>query len=219
MTLVREHFNQAQNEIEKRIIRFSSMISDTLHKAFNTVLALDLSEAKQIIEHDKLIDEEQHKIEEACVKILATEQPVASDLRSLVAYIKELSLYEKIGDYAKSMCINTEMVTKQLIEEYSPHIIAQRKIVFEMLESTIEALVKKDANLARDTAQKDNQLDKNYRATQRELLKKLDNNDIHHESIVAFINIIKCFERIGDMISIIDELIVYAANGIHEDLN
>ncbi len=219
MTLVREHFNQAQNEIEKRMVCFSSVISDTLHKAFDVVLALNIPKAHKVIEQDKKIDEEQHSIEEACIKIIATEQPVASDLRGVVVYIKELSLYEKIGDYAKSMCKNIERVPKELIEEYSFHIKAQRKVIFEMLESTIKASSNRDANLARETAKKDNELDKNYRTAQRELLKKLDNHDIHHESIVSFITIIKCFERIGDMISIINELIIYAVDGIHEDLN
>lgn len=219
MTLIRKHFEETKQDIEKHIIRFSSTISDTIFKTFDIILRRDMIAANEIISADEAIDREQLNIEDMCVRTIATEQPIASDLRYLVAYIKIVAVYEKIADYTKTMCRKLELTTQQLIDAYTPHILEQKKIISEMLNGTIEALIKKNGNLARDIARTDSRLDANYRKTHRQLVKNLDNAQIPHNSTLSFLTIIRTFERIGDMLSIINELTVYAVDGSHIDLN
>ncbi len=216
---VRKHLEDAQYEIEKQLIRFSSIIAETLTQATEAVLSRDIITAKKLVTLDKTIDKEQQRIEDNCVRLIATEHPVASDLRSFVAYIKTASLYEKIADYIKTMCSKLELVSQQQIDSLQVHINEQKKVLFEMLDGTINALIKKDASLARKTAEMDDSLDKNYRKHNRKLIRTFDGQELPNESVLSLISLIRTFERIGDMLSIINELTIYAIDGTHVDLN
>ena len=209
----RTEYDHHLNELKYEIIRMSSLVEELLANSMNALVEKNVEEAKIIMKSDDVIDDLQDAIEEQCIMLIATQQPLAGDLRIIFASIKMVTDLERIADYgvgiAKTVVrLKDEEYIKPLID--LPHMT---EIACEMLKKSVQAFSNKDVDLAISTAKMDSKLDQLFKQIYRELLTYVMESPRHINQMMSFVLIARYLERVGDHIKNICEWIVYNATG------
>ena len=116
--MIRKHFSRELEKIKKQILSLGAKVEEQVRMATQAVETYDAELAKQIIKSDFEIDEMEVEIEEECLKILALHQPVAVDLRFLIAVIKINNDLERIGDQAVNIAERVDVIAKRDLSEF-----------------------------------------------------------------------------------------------------
>lgn len=215
---MREHFIQERESIHQDVLRMAVLVEENLLKARKALIDQDAKLAKEVIASDEKVNELELTITDRCVLFIATEQPVASDLRRIVACLKAVGDIERIGDYA----VHAAKRAKELADEtpIKPLIDVPKMLVLggEMLLDAVNALVGVDGELARRTAQRDSEMDSLNKQVYRELLALMleEKDNIKQATKLLFLS--RFLERMGDHAVNICGWALYAAEGVHEDL-
>lgn len=215
---MREHFIQEIENINQDILRMGVLVEENITKALKALVKQDLNLAKEVIEADNKVNEMELAISDRCAIFIAREQPVASDLRHIVACLKVVSDIERIGDYAvhaakRAKELSDEKYIKPLID-----IPQMLELGREMLKDSITALVKADDFLALEVAKRDKEMDSLNKQVYRELLALMleDRDNIKQATKLLFLS--RFLERLGDHAVNICSWAIYSAKGEHEDL-
>ncbi len=200
-------------KIKKRILLLASMIEERVRMAGQAVEKMNSELVNKIIKTDYEIDEMEVEIEEECLKILALYQPVAADLRFLIAVIKINNELERIGDEAVNIAQRVKTIIKKGISDYSfdyTDMFAKAQI---MLKKSLDSLVNLDIDLSLKVRLMDDDVDalriEAYNAVKEVIIK-------HPEQIDGLINmflISRHIERIADHSTNIAEEVVYMIQG------
>ena len=215
---MREHFTQELENINQDVLRMAVLVEENILKARKALVDQDSKLAKEVISGDHKVNELEVAITDRCVLFIATEQPVASDLRRIVACLKAVSDIERIGDYA----VHAAKRAKELADEkyIKPLIDIPKMLVLggEMLRDAVNSLVNADQSLARTTAQRDADMDDLNKQVYRELLTLMleEKDNIKQATKLLFLS--RFLERMGDHAVNICSWTLYAVNGEHEDL-
>lgn len=215
----RRHLQGAIEDVQQKILRMSSIVDETMHKALTVCVTKDLRLAQQIIEDDKRIDEKQREIEDECAKIIATEQPVATYLRFLIASIKVAALLERMGDYMRIICQNIDAVSSTYLHRFMPSLQEMVQTCSRMIKGATDAFLSKDENLAQEIAEMDKAIDALHLQVYRDVVTLMEGEKGSTESSIAFISIIRALERTADMIANLCENTIYVVTGRYVDLN
>jgi phosphate transport system protein len=199
-------------KIKKEIVSLGAMVEDRLHRAIYAVKNEDLDLAQKIIDTDFQIDEREIEMEEECLKILALYQPVAMDLRMLVAVIKINNDLERIADYAANIALRFKTSCKdagRFRYDYTP----MADLTAKMLRMSLDALVQMDVDMVYEVRDMDTDVNK-MRDEAYDIMKK----DIKRfpEKVGKIINmylISRHLERIGDHTTNIAEEVIYLIEG------
>lgn len=189
---------------------------------YDSVLALktqDLELAAKIMKNDDIVDNFQKEIEDKCIKIIATESPVAKDLRNVYTTSKIVTDLERIADYAVDICkIVSRIEGVSFSEEISP-IWEMVDIVRNMIKTAIEAFVNGDLEAAYKICDMDDRVDVIYQGMFEIVLKKMvkDESMINQGTQILFAS--KYLERVGDHVTNICEWIIFSKKGNYVDLN
>ncbi len=199
-------------KIKKEIISLGAMVEDRLQKAVYAVKNEDLNLAQKIIDTDFQIDEREIEVEEECLKILALYQPVAMDLRFLVAVIKINNDLERIADYAANIAKRFKTSYKDP-DKFRYDYTAMADLTAKMLRMSLDALVHMDVEMVYNVRVMDKDVNK-MRDEAYDIMKK----DIqkYPEKVGKIINmylISRHLERIGDHTTNIAEEVVYLIEG------
>ena len=135
--MIRKHFSRELEKIKKQILSLGAKVEEQVRMATQAVEAHDAELAKQIIKSDFEIDEMEVEIEEECLKILALHQPVAVDLRFLVAVIKINNDLERIGDQAVNIAERVDVIAKRDLSEFFFDYTAMGEKVQDMLKMVV----------------------------------------------------------------------------------
>ena len=218
-TATRKHFSSDLNELHQEILKMGSLVEDIILKALHALNNRDQSLANEVLRDDDLINTIESRINDKAVILLATEQPVAGDLRFIVSAIKAANELERIGDQAVhiakcSLRIGDSQFIKPSIE--IPRMI---ELCVVMIHDILSALVENNSERAKAIATKDDEIDELYNLVSREMISSMieDNSRIPQGLELSFIA--RYIERIGDHITNIAELIVYNATGRRVELN
>ena len=143
------HFEREIARLKKRLLGLGALVEESMHKAFVALQTGDLELAREVIRTDITIDEMEVEVEEECLKILALYQPVASDLRFIVAVSKIDNELERIGDLSANICARVVQLApeRSVIIPDTTNVMAEH--IESMLARTLDALVQGDAQLAR----------------------------------------------------------------------
>jgi phosphate transport system protein len=201
------------DRLNQHLVAIAKRVEEQVNTAFNAVVQLDVASARRVIKGDAEVDNVEVQMEEECLKLLALYQPVANDLRLIVAVLKINNDLERIGDHAKNMA---EVVLH--MAEGEPLKIPDRMIsIFEktklMLRKALLAFVELDLKLAEAVLSMDDEVDalcKSELPLQVELMKHEPN---HVEQRIMLLSVCRQLERIGDHASNIAEDIVYLLSG------
>lgn len=189
---------------------------------FNSVVVLkkqDIKLAQEVINNDDKIDDLQRKIEKKCIKFMATESPLARDLRKIYTTSKIVTDLERIADYAVDICKIAKRIEGQnIIQEIEP-VWEMVDVAIEMIKGSVEAFIDGDIDKAYEVCALDDKIDELYRGMFKSILKSMakDENIINQGTQILFAS--KYIERVGDHVTNICEWVIFSANGSYVDLN
>jgi len=207
------HFQREMDRLNQHLVAIAKRVEDQVNMAFNAVVQVDVAAARRVIKGDAEVDNVEVEMEEECLKLLALYQPVANDLRLIVAVLKINNDLERIGDHAKNMA----EVVLHMAEGEPLKIPASMTAIFDktklMLRKALLAFVELDRKLAEAVLAMDDEVDalcKSELPLQIELMKHEPNLV---EQRIMLLSVCRQLERIGDHASNIAEDIVYLLSG------
>jgi phosphate transport system protein len=211
--MIRKHFSRELEKIKKLILSLGAKVEEQVRMATQAVETHDAELAQQIIQSDYDIDEMEVEIEEECLKVLALHQPVAVDLRFLIAVIKINNELERIGDQAVNIAERVDIIGKgeqlDLFFDYS----AMGEKVQDMLKSSLDALVNMDYDLAYSVVVRDDEVDQ-IKSDAYDLIKNAMGD--HPDKLGELINLLlisRHLERLADHTTNIAEEVIYLIEG------
>ncbi len=199
--------------IKKRILGLGAIVEERVRMATRAVDTWDAESAKEIILKDYEIDEIEVEIEEECLKILALHQPVAVDLRFLVAVIKINSDLERIGDEAVNLAERIENISrrKKLDLSFEYGLMAEKAMA--MLRMSLDSLVNQDKDLAFQVLFKDDEVDAMHREIYDRIKEAIAERPEYVSYMINLYTISKNLERIADHSTNIAEEVIYLVEG------
>ncbi len=215
----RTSFERHLHELQDDILVLGSMVEKAISRSMEALKNRDMGLAKQVITDDSEINRKRFDIEEKCIELIVTQQPVASDLRIIVAVLNIIIDLERIGDHAEGVAkiaimIGNEPPLKPLID--LPR-MAQK--TGDMLRRSLDAFVNRDAETARNIAQEDDEIDALYDQVFRELLIFMAEDSGTITRATRLIWVAHNLERSADRVTNICERVVFVVTGKMEEIN
>jgi len=208
-------FFKEMGRIKTDILALGAMVEERLHKAVQAVINRDGDLANEVIGKDSDVDAMEVDIEEELLKIMALNQPVAVDLRFLVATLKINSDLERIGDLAVNIAERAVVLNRKSHATMPVDLAPMSQAVEKMLRDSIDALVNLDARLASDVCRRDDSID-NMKHDIDDIIKKRMAAESDKDAIdvlVALLRVTRDLERIGDHATNIAEDLIYLTEG------
>jgi len=214
-------FSEEMGRLRHDILAMSTKVEENIAKALTALRTCDADLAKEVRADDGEVDALQLKIEDTAAIIIATQQPVARDLRELVTIFKLTSSIERIGDHASHLARAARKLSKAGASQFraQAHLEKMAETGQIMLRSAISAFLSQDANAARAAAAMDHQIDAEHKALTDDIIKVIKKNSSLVKSGLQILHTSNQLERLGDHITNICEAIVYMIEGVHEELN
>ncbi len=205
--------------IRERVLRLGELVDQAISRSLDSLQRRDTAQAAQIVEDDAEINELRFEIEEACLALIATQQPAASDLRSVIAAMNIVVDIERMGDHATGIAktvirMGDEPLLKPLID--IPKMV---EIARGMLRESLQAYLDRDAAKAREIATRDDEIDHLYKAIFDELLEIMAKDPSSATRATYLLWTAHNLERIGDRVTNIAERVIFASTGDMQELN
>ncbi len=201
------------DKIKKMILSLGALVEDRVQAASKSILAFDAKLASKIIETDQEIDDREIEIEEECLKVLALHQPVAVDLRFLIAVIKINNDLERIGDQAVNIAERVEIIVRQRQCDFSFDYSEMCQKAQEMLNKSLDSLVNLDSDLALMVLQMDDEVDKIKSEAYDEIKVFMHQNSDCIGYLINLLLISRHLERLADHATNIAEEVIYLTEG------
>lgn len=210
---MKEHFSERLETLRRQLIAMGAEAERQIASAIEALVTGDAAKARAVIEGDKAIDQMEIRIDEGAVELLATQQPVAGDLRLLVSALKINADLERIGDHAVNIAEAAERMSKSRPFKPWIDIPYMAEIARGMLQDSLDAFVRRDAALALAVCKRDDLLDEKNKSIIRELLTYMAENPTLITACIEIIGISRNLERVGDLATNIGEETIYIAQG------
>ncbi|TFH34250.1 MAG: phosphate signaling complex protein PhoU [Anaerolineales bacterium] len=216
---LRATFDKEYAAIVADILKLGSYVDQAIDQALDSLQRRDLALAQQVIDADEAINALRFKIEEACLTLIATQQPAARDLRGIVASMNIVVDIERMGDHAAGMAktvirMGNEPLLKPLID--IPRMV---QLAHDMLRQSLEAFVAQDAEAAKAIVPLDDEMDNIYRAIFDELVEMMAHKPDGVERATYLLWCAHNLERIGDRVTNIAERVIFMTTGDMQELN
>jgi phosphate transport system protein len=214
----REHYERHLRELQDHVLAMGSMVENALYRAMEALKNRDLDLAKQVISDDQLIDIKRFEIEEECIDLIITQQPMASDLRVIIAVLNIIVDLERIADHAEgigkiTILIGDEPPLKPLID-----LPRMTQLTGSMLHRVLEAFINHDIETAKQICKEDDVIDNLYDQVFRELLTFMAEDPKTITRATRLIWVGHNLERSADRVTNIAERIIYVVTGSRESL-
>ncbi len=215
----RTHLNEELKELHERILKMGALVEEALHKAVRALTDEDEALAQEVIRGDDEIDRIHNELEDFATRIIALEQPVATDLRELITSTKLAGGLERIGDHARHIAKIATTLPQPVLAVTLPSIQRMAEIGIGMVHDSLTAFVDEDVVAAREVADRDDEIDAEHRALYQTLVEMMQNHPewIVHGVDLMFLN--RFLERLGDHVTNMCEWVVFAKTGMHLELN
>jgi phosphate transport system protein len=215
---MRAAFHKKLREIQDDILAMGSMVSKAILRSIDALKNRDLELAHQIIADDQKINSKRFEIEQKCIQLIATQQPMASDLRTIIAILNITTEIERIGDYAVGIArivvlIGDEPPLKPLVD--IPRMAEQ---TVDMFQRSLNALLNRDAEAARKIAAEDDLIDHLYDQVFRELLTFMAEDPRTITRATRLMWTAHNLERAADRVTNICERVVFVVTGRMEEI-
>ncbi len=215
---IRTTFHRKLKEIQDEVLVMGSMVGKALASSVKALKERDLDLAHQVTSDDVKVNQKRFEIEERCVGLLATQQPMASDLRVIIAALNIISEMERIGDHAEGIAkivvmIGDEPPLKPLID-----IPRMTEKTIDMLHRSLDTFVKHDADAARKIVVEDDEVDDLYNQVFRELLTFMAEDPKTITRATRLIWVAHNLERSADRVTNICERVVFMVTGKMEEI-
>jgi phosphate transport system protein len=211
---IMKQFDEELEEIRTQLMEMGGKVEQQLKNAIKAVIKADSSLAEEVIRDERLVDEMEVDIDEACILIIARRQPAASDLRFVMMVTKAVNDLERIGDEAKKIANHAIILSEQdsLSQGYKEvrHLGGS---VSAMLANALDAFARFDVKAAMNTLEEDAQIDLDYKTALRELVTYMMEDPRSISRAINILWVVRSLERIGDHAKNLCEQIVYVVKG------
>lgn len=206
------HLTRAMHQIKKEILSLGAMVEDRFKRAIYAIKTEDLEQAQDIIDTDFKVDEREVEVEEECLKILALYQPVATDLRLIVAVIKINNDLERIADYAVNIAQRYKTSAGNS-NKFKYDYTAMAEQAANMLKLSLDALVSLDVDMAYTVREMDRQVNAMRNDAYRTMKADIRRHPAMVEEIINMYLISRHIERVGDHTKNIAEEVIHLIEG------
>lgn len=217
--MTRTAFERQLTEIQDDMLALATMAEAAIERSIDALKNRDVELARQIIADDLKINEKRYNTEEKCLELVATQQPLASDLRTIVAVLHIIVDLERIADHAEGNAKLALMLADE--PPLKPYIdiprMAQKGI--EMLRASLEAFKDRDTERARAICEMDDEVDALYEQVYHELLTYMIQDPQTIQRATYLIWVAHNLERIADRVTNICERVVFMVTGHVQELN
>lgn len=219
MTSNRTILESDEQALKNGLDEMYKQVSHALDKAIQSLRDYDVDSAAQVIAEDSLVNEWQHKIEEIGVQTIARQQPVAGDLRKIMADIFVSMELERIADHAVAIAAVVLKLEVEPAERYVQPIIGMGDKCKAMLKAIMEAFDGTDEQLARDVAAMDDEIDGAEEGINDSLMQEMSGEAENVRICTHLLWITHNLERIADRVTNIAERVIYMATSVTPELN
>ncbi len=211
---MRKSFTFALGTLKEDIVAMATLSSETLDLAVKAMRAYNIELTTEVKLKDNKVDRMQLEIDKLCVEALIRQQPLAKDMRLIMAILKMSGELERIGDQAADVAHLVQRIIKRDYRYYSQeNIIKMSEIAQRMLSDAIRSFVEKDLLLAAQVCAMDDEMDVLYRVVRKEIKGMMRTSTDYVDEGVTYLSIAKYFEKIGDHITNVAEWIIYTRTG------
>ena len=207
------HFHDELSQVKVRLLTMSGEAEVALRLSVEALLTRDAEKARQVIAGDKVIDGMEVEIEEICIDLLALQQPMARDLRMLVAAIKIANDLERVGDHAVNLAQSAERLIRSRPIAPEPEIVEMARLARDMLADALEAFVREDAAGGREVCLRDDKVDALNRSVFRILLTHMMEDPHSIGAGLELFLVSRNLERVADLATNIGEDVVFLVEG------
>ncbi|MCC6544247.1 MAG: phosphate signaling complex protein PhoU [Nitrospirae bacterium] len=217
--MTREAYHRSLKDVQDDVMKMAGMVGKALKDSMEALKHRDFETSKRIIDDDNLINRKRFDIEEKCLLLIATQQPMAVDLRVLAAVINIITDLERIGDHAEGIAkINISIGDEPLVKPLRD-IPKMSELGLSMLDRCMKAFLNRDLEAARQVCYDDDEVDALYDQTYRELLLIMIENPRTIQGATYMIWAAHNLERIADRVTNIAERVVFMVTGKMEEMN
>jgi len=215
----RKSFSAQLEDLQQDLLKMGTAVEEAIHLSVKALEERDLELAQQVIEDDRHINDMELEIEEACLRLLALQQPMAKDLRVITTALKIITDLERMADSAVGIArIVVRMAGEQLIKPLID-IPRMAEIAEGMTRDALTAYIETDADLAREMVERDHKVDDLYNQIFRELVLYMIEDAKNIRQATRLLFVAKYLERIGDHATNVGEWIIYLVSGERVELN
>jgi len=215
----RETFAQEKARLEDELLSLGSMVDTALAESIEALKRRDAEAARRIMAEDDLINAKRFAIEDAALVLIATQQPMASDLRTIAAVLEIATELERIGDYAKGIAkVNLLMGTAPLLKPLID-IPAMAEKARYMLQQALDAFVRRDVELARSIPPRDDEVDALYNQIYHDLMDIISRDVSAIDQANHLLWVAHNLERTADRVINICERVVFTVTGVMREMD
>jgi phosphate transport system protein len=217
--MVRADFDRNLKALQDDLIALGSMVEKAITKSMDALKNRDLEASRRVVEEDDFIDRQRFLLEEQCIDLIATQQPIAIDLRTLMSVLHIAVELERMGDYAEgigkiSLMMGDEPPLKPLID-----IPRMADKATGMLQRSLDALVSRDSVAAVQVCNDDDEVDALYDEVYRELLTYMIQDPASIQRATYLLWVAHDLERIADRATNIAERVIFLVTGKLSEIN
>jgi phosphate transport system protein len=206
-------FGEALDDLTSAVARMGGIVETQVNDALTAIGRRDTALAQSVIERDLRSDEAHRSIEKQATRLLALRQPMANDLREVLAAFKMAGELERVGDLAKSVSKRTLVLNRNEPVELARTIERMGRIASELLNQVLDAYSRRDVQAALAVWRRDEELDSHYNSLFRELLTYMMEDVRNITSCTHLLFVAKNIERIGDHCTNVAEIVHFLITG------
>lgn len=213
--MTRNAFIASLNELNDALLKMSVLTEKALADAIDALERDDKELAQKIYDNDDAIDDMEKEIETMCINIIATQQPIAGDLRLVTAVMKMITDLERIADHAADI---SEVILSMKVEQGAFDLAKLIEMAHQakgMVKDSVKAYVSKNIELATEVCDRDETVDRLFYESVDSLRKLMSEHPALIETATEYMFIAKYFERVGDHTTNIAEWAIYNITGKH----
>ncbi len=215
----RSGFQRELDALQLDILKMGSLVEENIARAVASLVEQDLAIVEEVYKTEEEVDGLESRIEEKCLRLIATQQPMAKDLRRIASTFKIITDLERMGDYAVDIAkitvvIGTDPLIKPLVD-----LPRMAELVQKMVKDSLDAYVQEDRELALNSAKADDIIDNLHKQIFRELLVIMMGNPSTIKQAAHLLFVSRSLERIADHATNISESVIYLVSAKRVDLN
>ncbi|MDE0229737.1 MAG: phosphate signaling complex protein PhoU [Spirochaetaceae bacterium] len=216
---LRGQFDLSMEQLRGALLVMGQQVERSIRGSVNALGRHDVNAAVVVLREEADVNRMHHEIDDSCLRLLATEQPVATDLRQIVGTLNVIGQLERIGDLAVHVASVAQRLAPEQFSRGVGAIMQMAEDVCAMVGDSLQAFVSRDAAMAEQVSARDRKVDEVYANIFRDLLSYMMENTRNVAQASSLLFVAKQLERVGDHSTNICESVILVTTGKHVDLN
>ena len=206
-------------QLRRALLVMGQQVERSIRGSVNALGQHDVAAAEVVLRREAEVNRMHHDIDDSCLRLLATEQPVATDLRQIVGTLNVIGQLERIGDLAVHVASVAQRMAPEQFSRGMSAIMQMADDVGAMIGDSLQAFVTQDEAMAEQVSARDRTVDEVYASIFRDLLSYMMENGKNIAQASSLLFVAKQLERVGDHCTNICESVIFVTTGKHVDLN